>query len=315
MARPRKTGLEYFPFDVDFFDDDKVVRVGGEYGIKGEMVAIRLLCAIYRNGYFALWDELLRYKILRQLPSVSPDLLDQIINRLVKWGFFDQSLFDSVKVLTSPGIQRRYFEITKRCERDADLPYLLINVAKTRVNAAKTRVNAAKTPQIKQNKIKINTTSPLPPPGDGRSSGSSGSGGDLNFQLKMDEKWISTVAETLHLPPAKVVAEIDRFFRDCQCRGLMPATADQARNRCYSFMRAAIPKGSGSRTTGALRAPLSDAQQFDANERRRQQRQLREAQAPPPISARALKEQLGLPPDASIASTIIPDPSEASAPP
>lgn len=114
MARPTKTGLDYFPFDVDFFADEKIAAISGEFGIKGEITVVKLLCAVYRNGYFILWNEPLKYKLLRDLPGVSSELIDQIVNRLVRWGFFDEGLFDSVKVLTSRGIQKRYFSISRR---------------------------------------------------------------------------------------------------------------------------------------------------------------------------------------------------------
>ena len=147
MARPRKTGLDYFPFDCDFFEDEKIVSIAGEFGIKGELTAIKLLCAIYHNGYFIEWNEALKFKMLRQLPGVSADLFDQILNRLVRWGFFDASLFDSVKVLTSVGIQRRYFEVVRKRNILENYPFLL-------VSAPKTPVSAPKTPQIKEKKIK-----------------------------------------------------------------------------------------------------------------------------------------------------------------
>ena len=127
MARPNKTGLDYFPLDVDFFADEKIAAISGEFGIKGDIVVIKLLCAVYRNGYFILWNEPMKYKMLRDLPGISPELLDQIINRLVKWGFFDESLFNSVKVLTSQGIQKRFFSITKRRNTGAKLPYVLVS--------------------------------------------------------------------------------------------------------------------------------------------------------------------------------------------
>ena len=95
MARPTKKGLDYFPFDVDFFEDEKIAAISGEFGLKGEIVAVKLLCAIYRNGYFILWSDMLRLKILRDLPGVSPDLLDKIVYRLVRWEFFDKALFES----------------------------------------------------------------------------------------------------------------------------------------------------------------------------------------------------------------------------
>lgn len=117
MARPVKQGLDYFPIDVDFFQDEKIAVIAGEFGLKGEIVIIKLLCAVYRNGYFVEWSEMLKYKLLKELPGVSADLLEQIVKRLVKWGFFDKTLFDSASILTSHGIQRRYQAISTKMHR------------------------------------------------------------------------------------------------------------------------------------------------------------------------------------------------------
>lgn len=125
MARPEEKGLKYYPFDVDFFNDEKIEAISGEFGIKGEIVVVRLLCAIYRNGYFIEWSDLYKMKFLRNLPGISSGLLDAIILRLVKWGFFDKALFDSAKVLTSRGIQRRYFEAIRRRKQSGEYPYLI----------------------------------------------------------------------------------------------------------------------------------------------------------------------------------------------
>lgn len=146
MARPRKEGLDYFPLDVDFFNDEKITAIAGEFGLKGEITAIKLLCAIYRNGYFTVWNELLKFKLLKDLPGVSADLLESIVNRLVLWGFFDKALFDSVEVLTSRGIQRRYFEAVKRRATGENLPYLLIGDGKDGVSVCNNGVNVNKNP-------------------------------------------------------------------------------------------------------------------------------------------------------------------------
>lgn len=148
--------------DVDFFADEKIAAISGEFGIKGEITVIKLLCAVYRNGYFILWNEPLKYKLLRDLPGVSPELIDQIVNRLVRWGFFDESLFDSVKVLTSRGIQKRFFSITRRRGLPHDAKYLLAENGCTGViddnNPAATELLTAKTPQSKVKKRIISTT-------------------------------------------------------------------------------------------------------------------------------------------------------------
>ena len=195
MARPRKNGLDYFPFDCDFFSDERIIVLAGEFGIKGEIVAVKLLCAIYHSGYFALWDEPLKFKLTHLCQGTTPDLVDQIVNRLVKWGFFDKGLFDSAKVLTSVEIQETYFLACRKRTSGEELPYLLISHpnaqkrqskqeesvsappentapdvslreakngvsgvsgAETRVSAEKTPVSGGKTPQIKEKENKEN---------------------------------------------------------------------------------------------------------------------------------------------------------------
>lgn len=132
MARPIKHGLDYFPFDVDFFSDEKLYALSGEFGIKGEITTIKLLCAVYRNGYYIEWTEMLKFKLLKELPSVSVELLEQVVKRLVKWGFFDKDLFDSASILTSRGIQRRYQAISAKMHRKNSITeYSLIDTPQT----------------------------------------------------------------------------------------------------------------------------------------------------------------------------------------
>lgn len=150
MARPKKQGLDYFPFDCDFFSDERMVAIAGKYGIEGEIVTVKLLCAIYRRGYYLEWNEMVKYKLLSQLPGVGASRLDEIVTRLVLWGFFDKALYDSDNVLTSKSIQEVYFEASKFRKLDGELPYLL---EKPRVNYASKGVSQTLTPiSQKQNK-------------------------------------------------------------------------------------------------------------------------------------------------------------------
>lgn len=151
MARPNKEGLDYFPFDVDFFSDEKIGSISGEFGIKGEITAIKLLCAIYRNGYFILWNDALKMSLLRGLSGISLELLEQIVTRLVRWGFFEQTLFSTVSVLTSKGIQERYFKAIKRRKDSSNYPYLLVNVDNNKVNVSNNDINVSTNP-IKERK-------------------------------------------------------------------------------------------------------------------------------------------------------------------
>jgi hypothetical protein len=160
MSRPEKIGLDYFPFDIDFFEDEKIEAISGEFGIKGEIATIKLLCSVYRNGYFVQWNDMLKMKISKHSPGISHELLEQIVNRLVKWGFFNENLFNSDKILTSKGIQNRFFQASKRRKTNEDLPYLLVNVCNNRVNVynmyTKTELMYTKTPQskVKESKVK-----------------------------------------------------------------------------------------------------------------------------------------------------------------
>ena len=129
MARPQKWGLDYFPFDVDFFDDAKLCAIRKEFNNCGELAAIKLLCAVYHNGYFMEWNEGMRIKIYSELQDVTLEEVDRIVEGLVSWGFFDQKMYRSFHVLTSHGIQKRYFAITKRRQKDpSKYLYLLPNV-------------------------------------------------------------------------------------------------------------------------------------------------------------------------------------------
>ena len=113
MARPNKIGLDYFPLDVDFFEDEKMLAISGEFAVKGEIITLRLLCEIYRNGYFVEYSELLKNKLAR-LGGLSSGLVDEVVSKLVKYGFFDGSLFSEQNILTSKGIQERFIEVVKR---------------------------------------------------------------------------------------------------------------------------------------------------------------------------------------------------------
>jgi hypothetical protein len=224
MARPKKQGLDYFPFDCDFFQDEKVVAIAGEFGLKGEIAIVKLLCAVYRNGYFYQWSDMAKAKLLHELPGVNADLLDQIVSRLVRWGFFDKDLFDSSSVLTSQGIQKRYFEAAKYRKLDADLPYLLsfprINPNKTTVSHELTGVSPTFTTQSKVKEIKIS------PDGDTKSAPSPPTTQELSErlnrdaeQLKSDVAWQESVCQVRHVSRDDLTIWIDRFVAHCLCCG------------------------------------------------------------------------------------------------
>lgn len=126
MARSEDFGLKFWPCDYDIFEDEKIVSLTGEFGSKGESVMFRLLCAIYKRGYFTLWTDMLRKTISMKVPGASESLVEDVVTRLVKWEFFDETLFNTSQVLTSQAIQERYFEAKKRSKKIETDEFLLM---------------------------------------------------------------------------------------------------------------------------------------------------------------------------------------------
>lgn len=293
MARPNKTGLDYFPFDVDFFADEKIAAISGEFGIKGEITVVKLLCAVYRNGYFILWNEPLKYKLLRDLPGVSSELIDQIVNRLVRWGFFDEGLFDSVKVLTSRGIQKRYFSITRRRGIQKSEEYILGDDSCSGVIDAKNEVAAelltSKTPQIKEKKRIISTTttaredsdnsedsvkdiSPTPEKGCAEKAPPAPLPygtveyvpiAEVAAWMKAQTQWIEALCMNNHFDPEFVKRKIDEFAAHCIDNGETAKDKRDCMRHFNNWMRkvreaAAAAPAKAQRSGGATRHPSAN---------------------------------------------------------
>lgn len=226
MARPEEKGLKYYPFDVDFFNDEKIEAISGEFGIKGEIVAVRLLCAIYRNGYFIEWSDLYKMKFLRNLPGISSGLLDAIILRLVKWGFFDKDLFNSAKVLTSRGIQRRYFEAIRRRKQSGEYPYLI----EQQTSNGKARPTEAT----------VSCGSPQGSPPTTVPSASAGGNEDYFEELQRPSSMRDNLCMRFHLTTEQLEEKLSTFLLDCQCRQTVHQDRRDAVNHFNDWLRIVI---------------------------------------------------------------------------
>ncbi|GAB1348323.1 hypothetical protein MASR1M107_05350 [Ignavibacteriales bacterium] len=124
-----KTGLNYFPFDIDFFQDDKIQLISAEFQTRGEIVIIRLLCKIYQHGYYYKCTDDEIALLARSIGDGSrASDVREIILAALKRRIFDQSLFDNYQILTSAGIQKRYVEaISRRKIVEMKSEYLLIS--------------------------------------------------------------------------------------------------------------------------------------------------------------------------------------------
>ena len=122
MARPIKEGLDYFPFDVDFFSDKKIKRLRAKYGNDGIVVYLYLLCLIYRDkGYYVEYDEDLILDIsdeLRLTESSTRQILKYLISRSLLCEIRDSTLAPPVTIISAKSVQRRFQAAKKSGKRD-----------------------------------------------------------------------------------------------------------------------------------------------------------------------------------------------------
>ena len=112
MARRKQEGNRFFRLDVDFFSDKKVKILKARYGADGITLYLYLLCEIYKTGYYLKVDEDFEYIVSDDL-NMESNKVKQVLNFLLERSLFDNILFQSDKVLTSAGIQRRYQAMVK----------------------------------------------------------------------------------------------------------------------------------------------------------------------------------------------------------
>ena len=106
MARPTKQGIDYFPLDC-VFDDDLQLFIT-ENGADSLGILVVVWQMIYQNdGYYIVYDKKLPLKVKQRILSDVGRIKD-VINEAVKWGIFNESVFNKHKILTSSGIQKRY---------------------------------------------------------------------------------------------------------------------------------------------------------------------------------------------------------------
>ena len=159
MARPKKKGLDYFPLDADIFEDDKLFDLQNEYGPLGEVIYLRLLCLVYKHGYYYKFDskEKLAAMIMRSVGNrwtKDKKTVIDVIDYLAKINLFSSELMQR-SVLTSRGIQARYLLATERRQSNIEEYSLLeenppnagsIAVPSEPVSVAETPITAPETP-------------------------------------------------------------------------------------------------------------------------------------------------------------------------
>ncbi len=134
MARPKKQGLDYFPLDVNV--DNKIEILESEYGILGFGFIVRLFQKIYANGYYLEWNEYSPILLKKEI-GLEKEKINEFIEFCLEINIFDKKLYSEYNILTSRGIQKRYFTVCKR-RKEIELikEYLLVKPEEYGVNVS-----------------------------------------------------------------------------------------------------------------------------------------------------------------------------------
>ncbi len=125
MARPLKTGLEYFGVDIDMDEDDKIIDYLEEMGTNTGIGALwQLLNAIYKQSYYIEWNSSLLKKLGRKKHLEKSEMETAVnlltgsklsyIERQENSVFFNYDMYKNFNILTSRGIQKRYLIASAR---------------------------------------------------------------------------------------------------------------------------------------------------------------------------------------------------------
>lgn len=121
-------GIPYFPLDV--YADDKIRLIEAEFGLKGFAIIVKLYQKIYGGfGYYCEWTNdvglLFSQDVCEGYSSVS-----EIVSAAIRRGIFDKDLYEKYQILTSRGVQKRYFSaVSRRKQINVKSEYLLVEVA------------------------------------------------------------------------------------------------------------------------------------------------------------------------------------------
>lgn len=145
MGRPPKQGLIYFPKDVDYYDDPKIMDLLHEYGPLGQTIYDCIVTMVYQKGYYL--ESPLNQIVPRIIRNIGnrwikdKGLVLQVIHYCAEIGLFNNVLLQQ-NVITSVGIQRRYHEVTVRNKVNKDKYWLIDKNGQPLLNAPKNEVTA-----------------------------------------------------------------------------------------------------------------------------------------------------------------------------
>lgn len=267
MGRNKKNGLDYFPFDIDLFQDIRIRKLIKYQSGKSVTVYTLLLCIIYKDGYYMRWDKELPFIISEQTGFEEAYILE-VINSCLKLGLFHNELYVSDGILTSKGIQERYKKICDLCRRNSEISeFSLISSEEKIISSEEKPINSAKSTQskskVKKKKELLSSESNKKnePKGSPLTPSHPGFNPDL-VEKPLDEckkileaniAWIETVCMQQYISTSQFKDYLDEFFKDMACRDVGMKSPKDARSHFASWLKINLRIKSNENSNGTCK--------------------------------------------------------------
>lgn len=267
MGRNKKNGLDYFPFDIDLFQDIRIRKLIKYQSGKAVTVYTLLLCIIYKDGYYMRWDKELPFIISEQTGFEEAYILE-VINSCLKLGLFHNELYVSDGILTSKGIQERYKKICDLCRRNSEISeFSLISSEEKIISSEEKPINSAKSTQskskVKKKKELLSSESNKKnePKGSPLTPSHPGFNPDL-IEKPLDEckkileaniAWIETVCMQQYISTSQFKDYLDEFFKDMACRDVGMKSPKDARSHFASWLKINLRIKSNENSNGTCK--------------------------------------------------------------
>ena len=108
-------GIPYFPISANFFEEEVMELVEAKFGILASYIVLRLLCKIYKEGYYISWGKEQNLIFARKIgEGIKEDMIEKIVELLLEKEFFHKETYDQYGVLTSEQIQKVWMEAKEK---------------------------------------------------------------------------------------------------------------------------------------------------------------------------------------------------------
>ncbi len=181
-GRPPKERIDYAGWSVDIFDSDtKIDKLLDAHGWVGFGIYFYLCQRAYGSkGYYYPWGFADSATTARKMGGgVGSGTVEEAVGYCLQIGLFDKGLFDRWQILTSRGIQKRYYAVIadracksvigefwlldKKDSPGLDYVTLKSNYQPENTNYDPPKLNYAPQKKSKVKKRKVNNTTPTPP--------------------------------------------------------------------------------------------------------------------------------------------------------